>query len=573
MTLNGWLQILFFFLVIVLLTKPIGVFMFRVFEADKQPLPRVIGPLERFLLRLCGVDGAREQSWTQYAAALLAFSAVSLLVTYLIERVQGRLPFNPQHFGGVEPALAFNTAASFTTNTNWQSYSGESTMSYFTQMAGLAWHNFTSAATGIGVALAVGRGLTRRPGLDGAKTIGNFWVDLLRATIYVLLPACLVIALVLVSQGVIQNLSAYRGVTTIEGTKQLLALGPVASQEAIKMLGTNGGGFFNANSAHPFESPTPLTNLIEMLLIFAIPAALTYTYGRMARDQKQGWALMGAMSVLFFMGVGACYWAEAHTNAAMHGLATTQTAGNMEGKETRFGVANSALFAVVTTDASCGAVNAMHDSFTPLGGLVPLVNIELGEVIFGGVGAGLYGVLVFVVLTVFIAGLMVGRTPEYLGKKIEAKEMKLAMLYVLIFPLIILGFSAWAAVVGYGTSSLSNTGPHGISEMLYAFSSATGNNGSAFGGLNGNTPWWNVTLAFAMLGGRFLMIIPILGIAGSMLNKKTVVAGPGTFPTNGLLFVGLLIAVIIIVGALTFFPALALGPVVEHFVALQGKVY
>ena len=501
------------------------------------------------------------------------FSALGLIVTYAILRLQHALPLNPRGSAAVEPALAFNTAASFTTNTNWQSYSGEAAMSYLTQMAGLAWHNFTSAAAGIAVAIAVARGLTRRPGPDGARTLGNFWVDLVRCTLYVLLPLSIVLTLVLVSQGVIQNLHDYVDVTTVEGVKQTLAMGPVASQEVIKELGTNGGGFFNANSAHPFENPTPFTNLLEMLLIFAIPAAITYTYGRMARDQKQGWALFAAMSVLFFAGVATCYWAEAHPNAAMHGARPSQPLGNLEGKETRFGVANSALFATVTTDASCGAVNAMHDSMTPLGGLVPLVNIQLGEVIFGGVGAGLYGLLVFVVLTVFIAGLMVGRTPEYLGKKIEAKEMKLAMLYVLIFPLIILGFSAWSAVAGYGTSSLNNAGPHGLTEILYAFTSGTGNNGSAFAGLNANTPWWNVTLAIAMLGGRFLMIIPILGIAGSMLNKKTVLPGPGTFPTNGLLFVGLLVGVIVIVGALTFFPALSLGPVVEHFSALQGQVY
>jgi potassium-transporting ATPase potassium-binding subunit len=573
MSVNGWIQILFFFGVVAALARPLGAFMFRVFEGEHQPFPRVLGPVERFLYRLSGVDVTREQTWVEYAVALLAFSAFGLIVTYVIQRLQHVLPLNPHGIGAVDPALAFNTAASFATNTNWQSYSGEAAMSYLTQMAGLAWHNFTSAAAGIGVALAVARGLTRRPGPDGSKTLGNFWVDLIRCTIYVLLPLSFVFMLVLVSQGVIQSFSDYQTVTTLEGVKQVIAMGPVASQEVIKELGTNGGGFFNANSAHPFESPSPLTNLIEMLLIFVLPAALTYTYGRMARDQKQGWALFAAMAVLFFVGVTTCYWAEAHPNAAMHDLATTQAFGNLEGKETRFGVANSALFATVTTDASCGAVNAMHDSFTPIGGLVPLVNIQLGEVIFGGVGAGLYGILVFVVLTVFIAGLMVGRTPEYLGKKIEAKEMKLAMLYILIFPLIILGFSAWSAVKGYGTSSLNNAGPHGLSEILYAYTSGTGNNGSAFAGLNANTPWWNVTLAFAMLAGRFLMIIPILGIAGSMINKKTVAPGPGTFPTNGLLFVGLLVGVIVIVGALTFFPALSLGPIVEHFSALEGRVY
>jgi K+-transporting ATPase ATPase A chain len=560
MTANGWLQILIFFALVVAVTAPLGAYMFRVFEGRRQPLPRLLGPVERGVYRLSGVDAQREQTWVEYTVALLVFSAFGLIVTYVLQRLQHVLPLNPQKLGAVEPALAFNTAASFATNTNWQSYAGESTMSYLTQMAALAWHNFTSAAAGMGVALAVARGLTRRPGPDGAKTLGNFWVDLTRAIVYVLLPLSIVLALVLVSQGVLQNLAAYREVTTLEGVKQILAMGPVASQEAIKELGTNGGGFFNANSAHPFENPTPLTNLIEMLLIFAIPAGLTFTYGRMARDQRQGWAIFAAMSALFFAGVAVCYWAEAHGH-------------NLEGKEQRFGIAASTLFATVTTDASCGAVNAMHDSFTPLGGLVPLVNIALGEVIFGGVGAGLYGVLIFVVLTVFIAGLMVGRTPEYLGKKIEQREMKLTMLYILIFPLLILGLSAWAAVVPYGVASLNNGGPHGLSEMLYAYTSGTGNNGSAFAGINANTRFWNTTLAGAMLFGRFFMIIPVLALAGSMLNKKTSPPGPGTFPTNGVLFTVLLVGVIVIVGALTFFPALSLGPVVEHFVAHSGRVY
>jgi K+-transporting ATPase ATPase A chain len=576
MTANGWLQILLFFALVLVLTRPVGVLLFRIFEDERRPWPRLLGPVERLLFRAAGVDARREQTWLQYTLSLLAFSAVSLLITYAILRLQHLLPFNPQKLGPVEPALAFNTASSFVSNTNWQSYAGESTMSYLSQMAGLAWHNFTSAAAGIGVALAVARGLTRRPGPDGAKTIGNFWVDLIRGTVYLLLPLCFVVALVLVSQGVIQTLAPYHTLTTIEGAQQTLALGPVASQEAIKQLGTNGGGFFNANSAHPFENPTPLTNLLSMLLIFVIPAGLTYTYGRMARDQKQGWALFAAMSVIFLLGVTVCYWAEAHPNAALHGLATApaagDVAGNLEGKETRFGVANSALYATVTTDASCGAVNAWHDSFTPLGGLVPLVNIQLGELVFGGVGSGLYAILIYVLLTVFIAGLMVGRTPEYLGKKIEAREMKLAMLYVLVFPLVVLGFAAWSSVAKYGTASLGNAGPHGLSEMLYAYTSAAGNNGSAFGGLNANTPWWNVTLGITMLAGRFLMMIPILAIAGSMVGKKTVAPGPGTFPTNGLLFVGLLVGVILIVGALTFFPALSLGPIVEHFLALHGKV-
>jgi K+-transporting ATPase ATPase A chain len=570
MTLAGWIQIVVFLAIVVALARPLGAYMFRVFE-DKRPMPRPLAIVERGIYRLCGVNPDEEQTWLGYTIALLAFSAVSLVVTYLILRLQHVLPGNPQKFGAVEPALAFNTAASFVTNTNWQSYSGESTMSYLAQMAGLAWHNFTSAATGIGVALAVARGFSRRPGPSGAKTLGNFWVDLTRATIYLLLPICIVVALVMVSQGVIQNLAPYRELVTLEGGKQVIAMGPVASQEAVKMLGTNGGGFFNANSAHPFENPTPLTNFLQMILIFAIPAGLTYTYGRMAHNQKQGWALLAAMAFLFLAGVTTVYWAESHANPALHGLSVASAPGNLEGKELRFGVAGSALFATVTTDASCGAVNAMHDSFTPLGGLVPLVNIQLGEVIFGGVGAGLYGILIFVVLTVFIAGLMVGRTPEYLGKKIEQKEMKLAMLYILIFPLVILGFAAWGSVAKYGTSSLSNAGPHGLTEMLYAFSSGAGNNGSAFAGLNANTPWWNVTLALAMLAGRFLMIVPILAIAGSMLNKKVVAPGLGTFPTDGPLFTALLIAVVIIVGALTFFPALSLGPVVEHFAAIGGK--
>ena len=573
MTVTGWIQILVFCATIVAVTKPLGVFMFRVFETGRPPLPRVLGKLERLIYRLSGIDPAKEQDWKGYTFSLLAFSALGVLVTYVIQRTQHLLPFNPQHFPAVGPELAFDTAASFTTNTNWQSYSGESTMSYLTQMAGLAWHNFTSAAAGIGVALAIGRGFTRRPGPDGAKTLGNFWVDLTRSIVYVLLPLSIIFALVLVSQGVIQNLKPYLDVATLEGGKQTIALGPVASQEAIKQLGTNGGGFFNANSAHPFENPTPFTNLISLFLIFAIPSALTYTYGRMARDQKQGWAIWAAMSALFIVGVAVCYPAEAHGNPALASLTVDQTMGNMEGKEARFGVAGSALYAVVTTDASCGAVNAMHDSFTPLGGLVPLANIQLGELIFGGVGAGLYAILIYVVLTVFIAGLMMRRTPEYLGKKIESREMKLAMLYVLIFPLIILGFSAWGSVSNFGTSSLNNAGPHGVSEILYAFSSAAGNNGSAFAGLNANTPWWNITLGMTMLMGRFLMIVPVLGIAGSMVGKKVVPPTSGTFPTTGWLFTALLVGVILIVGALTFFPALSLGPVVEHFQALHGKVF
>jgi len=555
MTSIGWIQIVVYGLVILALTKPLGLYLYRVFETRRRPLPALLGRIERFLCRLCGVDPQVEQSWKQYTFSLLAFSLFGMLVTYLIERLQHVLPLNPQNFAAVPPDLAFNTAASFTTNTNWQSYTGESTMSYLTQMAGLAWHNFTSAAVGIGVALALARGLTRRPGPDGEKTIGNFWLDLIRGTLYVLLPVSIVVSLFFVSQGVVQTFSAYREIATVEGAKQIIPLGPVASQEVIKMFGTNGGGFFNANSAHPFENPTPLTNFVQLILIFAIPAALTYTFGRMARDQKQGWAIFAAMSVLFAAGVVTAYWAESHPNPAIARMPLEHGLGNLEGKEVRFGVAASSLFATVTTDASCGAVNSMHESFTPLGGLVPLVNIELGEVIFGGVGAGLYGVLIFVLLSVFIAGLMVGRTPEYLGKKIEAREMKLAMLYILIFPLIILGFSAWSAVAPYATSSLNNAGPHGLSEILYAYSSGAGNNGSAFAGLNANTPWWNISLGMTMLIGRFLMIVPVLAIAGSMIGKKAVAPGLGTFPTDGLLFTLLLVSVILIVGALTFFPA------------------
>jgi K+-transporting ATPase ATPase A chain len=573
MTANGWFQILIFVVVILALTKPLGIFMSRVFEGERQPLPRVFGPIERWLYWLCGIDPKERQDWKDYTFALLIFSAVTLLVTYGIERLQHLLPLNPQNFGPVPADLAFNTAVSFTTNTNWQNYAGESVMSYLTQMAGLAWHNFLSAAVGLCVALALARGLTYRLQPGEHKTLGNFWVDLMRSILYVFLPICIPVALVLVSQGVIQNFAPYVDVTTLEGVKQSLPMGPVASQEVIKELGTNGGGFFNANSAHPFENPTPLTDMIEMLLIFAIPAALTYTYGRMARNQKQGWTIFAAMALMFFMGVSVAYYYETTGNAAIQSLSVNQAAGNFEGKEVRFGIANSALWATITTNTSCGAVNAMHDSFTALGGLVPLANIQLGEVVFGGVGAGLYGMLIFVLLSVFIAGLMVGRTPEYLGKKIEAREVKLAMLYVLIFPLAILYFSGWAAVAPYGVSSLNNPGPHGLSEILYAYSSNAGNNGSAFAGLNGNTPWWNVSGGIVMLVGRFLMIVPAMAIAGSLVGKKTVPAGLGTFPTDGAIFVVLLIGVVIIVGALTFFPALSLGPIVEHFLAQAGKVF
>jgi K+-transporting ATPase ATPase A chain len=529
--------------------------------------------VERAIYRLCGVDPHLEQGWRDYTVALLAFSAFGLLVTYVLQRLQHLLPFNPQGLAAVESGLAFNTAVSFATNTNWQAYVGETTMSYLTQMAGLAWHNFTSAAAGIAVAVALARGITRRSSGKQPGTIGNFWADVVRSIVYVLIPLSVVFGLFLVSQGVIQNLSPYQKVATLEGGTQTLAMGPVASQEAIKELGTNGGGFFNANSAHPFENPTPLTNFVEMLLIFAIPAGLTYTFGRMAGNQRQGWALFAAMAFLFAAGVTCAYWAEAKGNPILRLPSVAQTAGNMEGKEVRFGVANSALFATVTTDASCGAVNSMHDSFTPLGGLVPLFNIQLGEVVFGGVGAGLYGILVMAILAVFIAGLMVGRTPEYLGKKIETREVKLAMLYALIFPLVILAFSAWAIAAPYGISSLANAGPHGLTEILYAFTSAAGNNGSAFAGLNANTNFYNVTLGITMLIGRFLMIVPALGIAGSLAGKKVSPPGPGTFPTDGPLFAFLLVGVLLIVSALTFFPALSLGPIVEHFAAASGKVY
>jgi K+-transporting ATPase ATPase A chain len=547
--------------------------MFRVLEGDQQPVPRFFGPIERFVYRLSGIEAHQQQTWKEYAAALLAFSVFGVLVLYGLQRLQHLLPLNPQGLGPVGPDLSFSTATSFTTNTNWQAYSGETTLSYLTQMAGLTWQNFVSAAAGIGVMMAIARGLIYRLQPTDPRTLGNFWVDVVRSTVYLLLPLSVVMALVLVTQGVLQNFSPYVELTTLEGAKQTLAMGPTASQIAIKQLGTNGGGFFNVNSSHPFEGGTPLANFIQMVAILVIPAAQTYMYGRMARDQKQGWTLFVAMAVIFFIGVTTAYYFETRGNATMQGLSVDQTVGNMEGKEVRYGVASSVSWATATTAASNGAVNSMHDSYTALGGLVPLVNIQLGEVVFGGVGAGLYGMLVFVVLAVFIAGLMVGRTPEYLGKKIETREMKLVMLYVLIFPLLILAFSAWSAVAPYGLSSLNNAGPHGLSEILYAYSSATGNNGSAFAGLNANTPWYNVTQGLTMLAGRFLMIIPVLAIAGSMLGKKAVAESLGTFPTNRTLFVVLLMGVILIVGALTFFPALALGPIIEHFVAMTGKVY
>jgi len=573
MTANGWIQILLFFAAVLLVTVPMGAFMYRVLEGRPHFLQRPLGWLERLVYRVCGVDG-HEQTWPVYAGGMLAFSAFTLLVTYAIQRLQHVLPFNPQEMGAVEAGSSFNTAASFTTNTNWQGYVGEATMSYFSQMAGLAWHNFISAAAGIAIAIALARGLTRRGSGKEPGTIGNFWVDLTRANVYILLPLSIVFALVFVSQGMIQNLAPYQEVTTLEGGKQVIAGGPFASQEAIKQLGTNGGGPLNANAAHPFENPNPLTNFLSMFLIFAIPAGLTYTFGKMAGDQRQGWALFAAMAFLFFAGVTAAYWAESGGSPTIvSSLGVEPGLGNMEGKEVRFGVANSALYATVTTDASCGAVNSMHDSFTALGGLVPLFNIQLGEVVFGGVGAGLYGMLVMAILSVFIAGLMVGRTPEYLGKKIETREVKLAMLYVLIFPLVILGLAAWSAVAPYGLSSLNNAGPHGLSEILYAFTSAAGNNGSAFAGISANTPWYNTALGLTMLIGRFWMIVPALAIAGIMAGKTAVPPSAGTLPTTGPLFSALLIGVILIVGALTFFPALSLSPIVEHFLAQSGKVF
>jgi len=599
MTSNGWIQIFVFLAVILALTRPLGVFMAKVFSRERTFLDPVVRPIERLLYRVTGVDEAHEMRWTEYAFTMLLFSGTSMLLLYLIERAQQLLRWwNPQKFAAVPPALAFNTAASFTTNTNWQNYSGESTMSYLTQMAGLAYHNFASAAVGIALAIAFIRGIARKE----KETIGNFWVDMTRSILWVLLPACIVYALVLVSQGVVQNLKPYDTAKLIEPqqvqktgtdgkpmvgpdgkalmdtvTDQTIAQGPVASQEAIKMLGTNGGGFFNANSAHPFENPTPLSNLLQMLSIFAIPAGLTYTLGRMTGSQRHGWAVWAAMAALFLCGVTAAYWAEARGNPLLHGVDQHATAlnpgGNMEGKEVRFGIANSALFATVTTDASCGAINGWHDSFTPLGGMVPLVNIMLSETVFGGVGAGLYGILIYVVLSVFIAGLMVGRTPEYLGKKIEAYDVKMAMLVTLVFPLIILVLTAISSVEGFGTSSISNAGPHGLTQILYAFTSMAGNNGSAFGGLNGNTLWYNTAGAMTMLVGRFFMIIPMLAIAGNLAKKKTVPASAGTFPVTTPLFSLLLVSVIVIVGALTFFPALSLGPVLEHLQMVAGKTF
>lgn len=570
MTANGWLQFLIYFVVLLVCMRPLGIYMARLFNGEIK----FLRPLEQVIYRGCGIDDNREMNWRQYAGAMLLFSFVSLLFTYLIERLQHVLPWNPQHLPGVPAFLAWNTAASFTTNTNWQAYTNDVTMSYFTQMAGLAYHNFLSAAVGIAVAIALVRGIARRE----SKTIGNFWVDVTRSCLYILLPLCIVFALLLVSQGVIQNLRPYTVAHTLEHQTQTIAQGPVASQEAIKELGTNGGGFFSANSAHPFENPTAFSNFIEMFLIFLIGAALTVTLGRMTGSSGHGWAVFACMSILFIAGFTVCYWAEAHPNPALHGVnqhvSALQAGGNMEGKETRFGISQSALFATITTDASCGAVNSMHDSFMPLGGMIPLINIMLGEIIFGGVGSGLYGMLIYVVLSVFIAGLMVGRTPEYLGKKIESFDVKMTMLYVLIFPLVILVFTAISVLAPQmGLSSLNNSGPHGLTEILYAYVSTAGNNGSAFAGLNANTTWYNVSTGFNMLVGRFLMMIPMLALAGNLAAKKSVPPSPGTFPVNTALFTVLLTGVILIVGALTFFPALSLGPILEHLLLQHGTLF
>jgi K+-transporting ATPase ATPase A chain len=572
---NSIIQLVAYFLIVTAVSVPIGLYMARVFSHEHTFLDPVLTPIERLIYKICGITPEVEMGWATYAVSMLAFSLISMIFLYALQRLQYYLPLNPQGLPGVPPGLAFNTAASFTTNTNWQAYSGEQTLSYLTQMVGLTSHNFLSAAAGIAMAAAVIRGFARR----SATTIGNFWVDLTRTTLWVLLPLSLVFALFLVWQGVPDNLGPYVNAKTLEGATQTIAQGPVASQEIIKELGTNGGGFMNANSAHPYENPTPLTNLLEMLAIFSIGAGLTHTFGKMVGDRRQGWALFAVMAILFFAGAAPAIWAEQHGNpqfAAM-GLdqhaSAAQSGGNMEGKEVRFGIVESAMWATVTTDTSCGAVNSMHDSYTPLGGLVPMVNMQLGEVIFGGVGSGLYGIIVMAVLAVFIAGLMVGRTPEYLGKKIEAREMKLAMLYVLIFPAVILIPTALATVLPAGLSSISNPGPHGFSQILYAYTEAGANNGSAFGGINANVPFYNVTIAIVMLLGRFMMAIPALAIAGSVAAKKSTAASAGTFPTDGIPFVFLLIGVIVIVGALTFFCAVALGPIVEQLLMMSGKLF
>ncbi len=597
MTANGWFQIAFFALLVLAVTKPLGVFMTRVFNRERTFLDPVLRPIERVIYRVTCVDENHEMRWTEYAFSLLLFSCVSMLLLYVMQRLQAHLPFNPQKLAGVAPDLSFNTAASFTTNTNWQAYTPETTMSYLTQMAGLAYHNFVSAAAGVALAIAVIRGIARRE----MQTIGNFWVDMVRCCLWVLLPISILGALLLVSQGVPQNLKPYDTARLLEPqqvqkvdangkpvvdaagkpvmdtvTDQVIAQGPVASQEIIKEFGTNGGGFFNANSSHPYENPTPLSNLIEMFMIFAIGAGLTYTLGSMVGSQRHGWAVWGAMAVLFIVGVTTAYWAESHANPLLTQQASVgalQGTGNMEGKEVRFGIPNSVLWATVTTDTSCGAVNSMHDSYTPLGGMVPLANMMLSEVVFGGVGSGMYGMIIFIILTVFIAGLMVGRTPEYMGKKIEAYDVKMAMLVALIFPLIILTFTSISVLHPFGTSSMANGGPHGFSEILYAYTEGAGNNGSAFAGLNANTLWYNVSIGFDTLIGRFLMVIPALAIAGNLARKKSVPPSLGTFPVTTPLFTMLLVGVVVIVGALTFFPALSLGPILEHLLMGAGKTF
>jgi K+-transporting ATPase ATPase A chain len=567
MTPNGWIQILLYCAIIIALVKPLGGYMTRVFNGERTFLSPLLLPVEAALYRAGGIDKKREQDWLSYTVAVLLFHIGGFLILYALMRMQDVLPFNPAAQSAVRPDLTFNTAVSFITNTNWQNYGGESTLSYLVQMLGLTHQNFLSAATGIVLAVALIRGFARA----SMNTIGNFWVDVTRCILYILLPICVVYGLFLVLQGMPQTLGAYVDATTLEGTKQTIAVGPVASQVAIKMLGTNGGGFFNANASHPFENPTALSNYVQMLSIFAIGAALTNVFGRMVGNPRQGWAILAVMAVLFIAGVAVCYWAEARGNDAFTAMGLI--GGNMEGKEVRFGIAASALFAVITTAASCGAVNAMHDSFTALGGMIPLINMQLGEIIVGGVGAGMYGMLLFVIISVFVAGLMVGRTPEYVGKKIEAKEVKMAMLAILILPLMYLGWTAAAVVIPSAVASTANPGPHGFTEVLYAYTSQTGNNGSAFAGLTGNTLWYNVTGAIAMLVGRFWMIIPAMAIAGSLAAKKIVPASAGTFPTTGGLFVGLVVGVILIIGGLTFFPALALGPIVEHLAMLSGTLY
>jgi K+-transporting ATPase ATPase A chain len=575
MTFNGWLQIAIYSVLIVLIAKPFGGYMTRVFNGERSFLRPVLRWLEVCIYKICGVREDEEQHWVTYAVAMLAFSFAGFVIMYAIQRLQNVLPLNPAGQDAVSPDLAFNTSVSFLTNTNWQSYVPETTMSYLTQMMALTVHNFVSAATGIVLAIVLIRGFARR----SMQTLGNFWVDLTRCVVYILLPLSIVVGLVLIACGTPQNLAAYTDVTTLDGARQVIAQGPVASQEVIKMLGTNGGGFFNANSAHPFENPSALTNLIQMLLIFSIGGALTNVFGRMVGSQRQGWAIFAVMGVLFLAGVIVCYSAEAQGNPAFAAFHVDQTAsalqagGNMEGKEVRFGIADSALFTTVTTDASCGAVNNTHDSLLPIAGMVPMVNIMLGEIIFGGVGSGLYGMLLFVIVAMFVAGLMVGRTPEYLGKKLESKEVKMAMLAILILPLSMLGFTALAAVLPVGTGATNNAGPHGFSEMLYAYVSATGNNGSAFAGLSANVPFWNATLGLAMFIGRFLMIIPMMAIAGSLVRKKIVPTSAGTFPTDGPLFVGLVVGVIAITGGLIFFPAVSLGPIVENFSMHAGTLF